>query len=133
MKFCRDRLSRSPWGLGPGDICDDVTGEKGPRREAQLLLDMSRVILQHYGAPANRACKMREWCRSHFPEFWGRDESSGNSPIENLWAIVQEETNKVAPVTSEGTLAKNVRTGWSMNSSETLDSLMSGMPDRMLT
>lgn len=109
---------------------------KGPPTEAKLLPNMSRAIFQQDGAPAHRARKAQEWCRSHFPAFWEKDEWPGNSPdlspIENLWAIVQEEINKMAPATSEGTLARNVRAAWSKISSETLDNLMSGMPDRML-
>ena len=62
--------------------------KKWPRREAQLLPDMSRAIFQQDSAPAHRARKTREWCRSHFPECWrrdespilGRGESPGNSP-----------------------------------------------------
>ena len=110
--------------------------KKGPPTEAKLLPNMSRAIFQQDGAPAHRARKTQEWCRSHFPAFWDKDEWPGNSPdlspIENLWAIVQEEINKMAPATSEATLTRNVRAAWSKISSETLDNLTSSMPDRML-
>ena len=110
---------------------------KGPPTEAKPLPNMSRdVFQQDGGASAHRARNAPEWCRSHFPAFWEKDEWPGNSPDlsprQNLWAIVQEEINKMVSATSEDTLARNVRAAWPLISSETPDSLMSGMPDRML-
>lgn len=110
--------------------------KKGPPTETKLLADMSRAIIQHDGAPAHRAKMAQEWCRTHFPAFGEKNEWPGNSPdlspIENLWAIIQEPMNKMALAISERTLTRNVRAAWSQISAQTLDDLMSHMPDRML-
>ena len=109
--------------------------KKGAPTEVKLLPNMSKAIFQQDGAPAHGAKMTQEWCRSHFPAFWEKKEWPGNSPdlspIENLWALVQEEVNKMTPATSEDTLTRNVRAAWSQISSQTLDNLMSGKPDRM--
>ena len=64
-------------------------------------------------APAHRARKVQDWCRGNFPGFWENGTWPGNSPdlspIENLWAIVREELNKMEPTTSEKTLIQNVQ------------------------
>ena len=112
------------------DVCDDASAEEWPPSEVKLLPYMSEAIFQQDGAPAHRAGKTQKWCRSHFDDFWAKDEWPGNSPdlspIENLWSIVQEEMNKMAPATSEATLIRNVRTAWSRITPETLDNLMTG-------
>ena len=107
----------------------------GPPCRTKLLPNMSQAIFQQDGAPPHRATKTQEWCRCNFPGFWEKEVWPGNSPdlspIENLWAIVQESIIKMAPATSEKTLIRNVRTAWSQITSETLLNLVCGMPDRM--
>ena len=49
------------------------------------------------------------------PGFWEKGTWSGNSldlsPIENLWAAVKAELNKMEPATSEKTRIQNVQSG----------------------
>lgn len=109
--------------------------ENGPPTEVKLLPKMSRAIFQQDGAPAHHARKTQDWCRDNFPGFWEKGTWPGNSPdlspIENLWAIVKEELNKMKPATSEKTLIQNVQVAWRRIKAETLDNLMCGMPERM--
>ncbi|XP_043229039.1 uncharacterized protein LOC122385098 [Amphibalanus amphitrite] len=109
--------------------------ENGPPTAIKLLPDMSQAIFQQDGAPAHNATKTQEWCRANFPGFWAKGEWPGNSPdlspIENLWAIVQDRMDKMAPASSETALIRNLRSAWSSISGETLDNLMCGMPERM--
>ena len=96
---------------------------------------MPEAIFQQDGAPAHRAKKTQEWFRTNFPDFWAKDEwpgnSSGLSPIENLWALVQQKLSQLVPATSDDTLMRKRRALWPCISAGTLDNLMSGMPDRM--
>lgn len=78
--------------------------ENGPPTSVKLLPEMFRAIFQQDGAPAHHARKTQDWCRGNFPGFWEKGTWPGNSPdlspIENLWAIVKEELNKIEPATS---------------------------------
>ena len=109
--------------------------ENGPPTVIKLLPDMSEAVFQQDGAPAHSGAKTQEWCRANFSGFWAKGEWPGNSPdlspIENLWAIVQDKVDKMAPASSEMTLIRNVRSAWRSISAETLDSLICGMPERM--
>ena len=71
----------------------------------------------------------QDWCRSNFPGFWENGTWPGNSsdisPIENLWAIVNE------PTASEKTLIHNVQVAWRRIKADALGSLVSGVPERM--
>ena len=104
--------------------------ENCPPAKAKLLPE---AIFQQDGAPAHRARKTQVWFRATFPDFWAKHEwpgnSSGLSPIENLWALVQQKLNPMIPATSEETLISKLRTAWSCISAEALENLMSGMPD----
>ena len=103
--------------------------------KVKLLPDMSRAIFQQDGAPAHPARKTQDWCNANFLGFWEKGTLSGNSPdlspIENLWAIVNEELSKLSPSSSERTLFQNAQTAWSSVKGETLDNLICGMLGRI--
>ena len=77
--------------------------ENCPPTKVKLLPEMSRASFQQADAPAHNAEKTQDWSRGNFPGFWEKDTKSGNSPdlspIENIWAIVREELNKMEPAT----------------------------------
>ena len=62
---------------------------------------------------------------------YGRANSPDLSPVKNLWEVVQHKVDKIDPATSEATLIENVRLAWCSISTETLDNLICGMPERM--
>ena len=82
------------------------------------MTDTSRAIFMQDGAPPHTAQKTQQWCRQHLSDFWERGVWPGNSPdlnpIENLWAIVQQEVDKRTPTTSAGELAEQLKKmlGW---------------------
>ena len=110
--------------------------QNGPPTTVKLLPMMSEAVFQQDGAPAHNAAKTQEWCRANLPGFWEKGVWPGNSPelspIENLWAIVQGELDKMEPATSEQTLVSNLQKAWRRISAETLDNLMCGMPECMI-
>ena len=53
------------------------------------------------------------------------------SPIENVWAIVQDQLDMMETATSKEALIMNLRRACLSISAETLDNLMCSMPDRM--
>ena len=109
--------------------------QKGSPTTVKLLPRMSDAIFQQDGAPAHNAARTQKWCRDNLPSFWEKGVWPGNSPdlspIENLWAIVQGELDKLEPATSETTLVSNLQKAWCKISAETLDNLVCGMPERM--
>lgn len=111
------------------------TTQNGPPTSVKLLPRMSEAIFQQDGAPAHNAARTQEWCRGNLPGFWKKGVWPGNSPdlspIENLWAIVQDELDKMGPATNETALVRNLQKAWSSISAETLNNLMCGMPERM--
>ena len=96
--------------------------ENGPPTAIKLLPDMSQVIFQQDGAPPHNAAKTQQWCQANLSGFWAKGVWPGNSPdlspIENLWAIVHDKLDKMAPATSEVTLIRNVRSAWRSISAE---------------
>lgn len=109
--------------------------QKGPPTRVKLLSKMSDAIFQQDGAPAHHARSTQQWCRANFPGFWEKGVWPGNSPdlspIENLWAIVKDQLDKMEPARSQETLIRSLKRAWLSISAETLDNLMCGMPDRM--
>ena len=107
----------------------------GPPTQVELLPKMSEAIFQQDGAPAHHATSTQQWCRDNLPGFWEKGVWPGNSPdlspIENVWAIVQNELDMMEPATTEKALIRNLQRAWLSISAETLDNLMCGMPDRM--
>ena len=79
--------------------------------------------------------RKQQWCRQHLSDFWQRGEwpgySSDLNQIENLWAIVQQEVDKMTPATSAGELAEQLKKAWGRIKPDVLENLVAGMPQCM--
>ena len=110
------------------------TRENGPPTRA-LHPDMSKVIFQQDGAPVHTAGTSQQWCEEHLSDFWRKEvwppNSPDLSPIENLWAIVQNKMDEMPAATSRDGLVDSLKLAWRKIPRETLDNLISGMPERM--
>ena len=107
--------------------------QKGSPTTVKLLPRMTEAILQQDGAPAHNAARTQEWCRDNPPAFWEKGVWLGPclSRIENLWAIVQGELDKLELATSEKALVSSLQKAWGNISAETRDNLVCGMRERM--
>ena len=101
----------------------------------KLLPDMSKAIFQQDGAPSHRARATQDFCKTEFPHFWDKEEWPGNSPdvspIENLWAIVDQSIGEMKQATDEKSLIENVKRSWAEIKPQTLYNLVAGMPGKM--
>ena len=111
------------------------TRETGSTLQLKLLPDMSTDIFQQDGAPVHTSKVAIKWLENNLNSFWGKGVWPGNSPdlspIENLWAIVQEELKKLPDATNWETLIKNVKMAWANISPNILDNLICWMPERI--
>ena len=87
-------------------------------------------------APANTAVKTQNWLQNNFPNFWDKRIWPPNfpdlSPIENLWATLKDKVNRMEPQPSTiEELKRAVEDAWSKISPDTLENLISSMPDRI--
>ena len=78
----------------------------------------------------------QEWQRECFDNFEAKGMWPANSPdlspISNMWAILQDEVDKVDPLPSNLTaLEKIVKDAWSKISPELLENLFKYMPGRV--
>ena len=110
--------------------------QKNPRNwldfAAQAFAWHVNGYFQQDGAPVHTSKVAIKWLENNFNSFWGKGVWPGNSPdlspIENLWAIVQEELKKLP---DRETLIKNVKTAWANISPDILDNLICCMPERI--
>ena len=111
------------------------THENGSVLACKMLPDMSQAIFQQDGAPAHHSAMAQQWLQAHIQTFWPKGTWPGNSPdlspIENLWAIVQQKLKEMEPATNEENLIEKVKTAWSEISPNVLNNLVSGMPGRI--
>ena len=71
------------------------TPSKASVIQRRMVAARSQSIFMLDGALAHRSATVQQWCRDNMPHFWAKEECPGNSPdlnpIEELWAIVQQE------------------------------------------
>ncbi|XP_043231036.1 uncharacterized protein LOC122386167 [Amphibalanus amphitrite] len=91
------------------------TRENGPPTKVKLHPDMSKVIFQQDGAPAHTAGTSQPWCEEHLPDFWRKENKMDEIPA----------------ATSRDGLVDSLKLAWRKIPRETLDNLISGMPERM--
>ena len=94
------------------------TPSDGSVLERRMVADKSKAIFMQDGpAPAHRSATAQQWCRDDLPHFWPKEERPGNSPdlnpIEELWAILQQEIDKREPATSLAQLERQLKSAWS--------------------
>ena len=96
--------------------------------QSQTPARQSRAIFQQDGAPVHPARKAQDWCNANFPGFWEKgtlpDNSPELTPIEDLWAIVNQELSKLSQSSLERTLFQNAQTAWPSVKGEIPDNLM---------
>ena len=88
-------------------------------------------------APGHRSARAQEWYRNNLPDFWAKDVWPGNSPdlnpIEELWAIVQQDIDKQKPATNLTQLQVQLQQAWSKIKPSVLSGLVASMPVRVRT
>ena len=101
--------------------------EKRPPTAARLLPDISQAILGTTEPQLTSPSRPR-LAHGQLPCFLCDGSVAGHnphlSPIEYLWAIVQDKVDKMNSAPSEATLMENVRSPWCSISAETMENLM---------
>ena len=109
---------------------------RGSILKKNMAPDMSRAIFQQDGARCHTAAVNEEWLREHVDNYWAKGVWPANSPdlspIENVWAILQNKVDEVDPPPSTLTaLEKILKDAWSEISPEVLENLYKSMPGRV--
>ena len=134
-----------PWGLyiiprvrtlKAAPYAEDIVGKAAKSAVTQretISLSEQTLYVRHVEGQfeqdsdlTHRARRMQVWCRSHFSEFWAKDEWSGNSPTRHESNIGGRSSRKKwtrVALGSPRSLADAVRTDWSHIGSSMLDSL----------
>ena len=114
----------------------DRTATTGPLTERRFYHSMSESIFMQDNARCHTAKSTTKWLQDHGIQFLGQGIWPANSPdinpIENLWAILEEEvkSEKTQP-TNLAALEKSLKRAWAKIESETLENLVKSMPDRI--
>ena len=110
-------------------------GIRGSVLECCLTRSMSDCILVQNCTPAHTTRQTQEWCKKSLPGFWAKSIWPRNSPslnlIENLWANVKEEVNKVGPLTTTESTIENLMTAWANIHPLVLDNIVASMLERI--
>lgn len=113
------------------------TRSSGSVLKRRMVDDRSTCIFMQDGAPAHRSVRAQQWCRDKLPHFWAKDVWPGNSPdlnpIEELWAIVQQDLDKQKPATNLTQLQAQLQRAWSRIKPSVLNNLVASMPVRVRT
>ena len=102
----------------------------------KMAPDMSRAIFQQDGARCHTAAVNEEWLKENIENYWAKGVWPANSPdlspIENVWAILQDKVNEIDPPPSTlEALEKILKDAWSKISPEVLENLYNSMPGRI--
>ena len=111
-------------------------GDRGPVTKRKFHENTLALIFQQGGAPANTAFTTQNWLQNNFLNFWDKSIWPPNfpdlPPIENLWATLKDKVNRMEPQPSTiEELKRVVEDAWSKISPDTLENLISSMPDRI--
>ena len=113
------------------------TASSGSVLKRRMVNDRSTSIFMQDGAPAHRSAKAQRWCESNLPDFWRKEVWPGNSPdlnpIEELWAIVQQDLDKQKPAANLRILGAQLKRAWARISPSVLNNLICSMPNRVRT
>ena len=120
-KTCSSALNRNPM--------------KGDVLTKKMLPNMSNFIFQQDGAPAHTAKRCQEWCRANLKGFWQKGEWPANSPdqspIENLWGMLQDQLDRKGPATGMDEFENNLKKAWLEINPDIFRNLVEGMPGRI--
>ena len=109
---------------------------RGSILKKKMAPDMSRAIFQQDGARCHTAAENEEWLRENVDNYWAKGMWPANSPdlspIENVWAIMQDKVDEVDPPPSTlAALEKILKQAWANISPEVLENLYRSMPGRI--
>ena len=103
--------------------------------EIKTLPEMSMMILQQDGAPAHTSNRSQEWLGNNLRSFWKKGTWPVNfpdfSPIENLWAILQNRLDSLERPTNLKMLQNQLIQAWREITPNILDKLIASMPGRI--
>lgn len=104
----------------------------GPIVSRKIVPAMSRAIFIQDSAPPHCTIHNYKWMDQHFLQYYKKGEWPGNSPklnaIENLWAILKEEVNKLPSQATLDGLKKQLKRTWEKLSPMLLQNLCLSMP-----
>ena len=108
----------------------------GPVHRRKMVSAKCRSTFMQDGATCHTSVETSRWLQTHQIPFWEKGVWLPNSPdlnpIENLWAIVEQEVKslKDSPQNLEQ-LEKYLNKAWSSIKPEILENFISSMPDRI--
>ena len=118
--------------------CKNAVSRKrktGSTLQRAMNSNMSKIMFMQDGAPAHTAKVTQQKCSEIFPSFWKKVEWPGNSPdlnpIENLWSILSQHLDEIGTVATIQASENNLKIARASIHGDTLESLVSSMPNRM--
>lgn len=127
-----------------GNILENVllpalrrTKRSGPMTDRKMTRRRSESVFVQDGAPAHTARVTQKWCSENLPAFVKKDEWPPNSPdlspVENLWAILNQKIFHTPAPTTMAQLKSRILKEWQSIDVTMLRNLVHSMPDRLQT